>query len=96
MRLDSLNGFQQKHLNSQSINHPLAENDNKHCNSLVLTFSPRLKKINEITTTYGFTSFALLNYIKKTVPVILPQMKSIQASSLITSSYCHSTVIFPC
>ncbi|MGB5446605.1 MAG: hypothetical protein WBM99_14005 [Psychromonas sp.] len=73
MRLDSLNGFQQKDINYQSINQPLAEESQQALQQLSTNILfPLEDKFNELTITYGFTSFALLNYIKKDSPGEMP------------------------
>jgi hypothetical protein len=69
MRLDLLNCFQQKHINYQSINQPLAEESQQALQQLgTHILLPLEKKIHEITITYGFTSFELLKYIRKNSP----------------------------
>jgi hypothetical protein len=69
MRLELLNWFQQKHINYQGINQPLAEESQQALQQLCTNILfPLEEKFHEITITYGFTSFELLKYIKKNSP----------------------------
>jgi hypothetical protein len=62
MRLDFLNWFQKKHINYQGINQPLAEESQQILQQLSANILfPLEQKFGELSITYGFTSFALLN-----------------------------------
>ena len=69
MQKKLINWFQLTHKNYQGVNQPLiAESQQalqKLCDNIL---SPLQKQFGEITITYGFTSFQLLNYIKKNNP----------------------------
>jgi hypothetical protein len=67
MHLDSLNGLQQKHINYQYIN-PLSRRITTGTAAALHSYSLLEEKFHEITVTYGFASFAVLNYIKKNGP----------------------------